>query len=246
MAVDVGALPVATWSGLVGLGRERDRVRPTPARLRAVEEPTAAPSPHQKGHDFLARCHAGEAGIREEFLESYGPLVRFAMSSVLRQKGVRLEAEEMEDLFQSLLLSFFDRDCRRLKLYDGRGGASFATFIRVCATRQTLDHLRHLRRQPTFVRDEAATGSRSLFDDMADPSAGPEARASTDERLRQLRDLVAALPPREQMLVRLHFVEGQSIPEVARVLGITDNATHVLKSRLRTKLRERMEDGENA
>ena len=163
------------------------------------------------------------------------------MSSVLRQRSVRLEIEETEDLFQTLLLSFFDRDCRRLKMYDGRGGASFATFVRVCATRQTLDHLRHLRRQPTFVHDESSDSGRGLFDDMPDPRADPEKSAETGERLRLLRELVETLPPREQLLIRLHFVEGQSIPEVARILGITDNATHVLKSRLRAKLRDRME-----
>ncbi len=240
MAADVGVLPAGTWSGWGGVVRRRERVKPPPAKLRAVAPPIASDA-HQKGLDFLARCRASEPGVREEFLDAYGPLVRFAMSSVLRQRGVRLEPEETDDLFQSLLLSFFDRDCRRLKMYDGRGGASFATFIRVCATRQTLDHLRHLRRQPTFVREDAAGEGRSLFDDMADPTADPEAAAANEERIRHLRDLVEALPPREQLLVRLHFVEGQSIPEVARVLGITDNATHVLKSRLRAKLRERME-----
>ncbi len=215
-------------------------MKATPANLRAVEPP-AQSAAHRKGLEFVARCQAGESGVQEEFVEGYGPLVRFAMSSVLRQRGVRLEPEEVDDLFQSLLLSFFDRDCRRLRMYDGRGGASFATFVRVCATRQTLDHLRHLRRQPTFVREDAAGEGRSLFDDMADPRADPEAAATNHERIRHLRDLVAALPPREQLLVRLHFVEGQSIPEVARALGITDNATHVLKSRLRAKLRGRME-----
>lgn len=238
MAADAGVLQ-GTWAGLGGFGARSARVKPARAKLEAV--PTAKESAHQKGHDFLARCRAGEAGVQGEFVESYGPLVRFAMSSVLRQRSVRLEAEETDDLYQSLLLSFFDRDCRRLKMYDGRGGASFATFVRVCATRQTLDHLRHLRRQPTFVHDDGGSEGRSLFDDMPDPRADPEAAATTEEQVRHLRELVAALPSREQLLVRLHFVEGQSIPEVARVLGITDNATHVLKSRLRAKLRERME-----
>ena len=244
MAAGVGVLPGSSWVGTVdGSEAERSTVKAVPKRRAARGEATE--SVHQRGLDFLERCHAGAPGVREEFVDAYGALVRFAMSSVLRQRGVRMEPEETEDLFQSLLLSFFDRDCRRLKLYDGRGGASFATFVRVCATRQTLDHLRHLRRQPTFVRDEGSTEGRSVFDDMPDPTADPEAAAATEERLRQLRERGAALPSREQLLVRLHFVEGRSIPEVARVLGITDNATHVLKSRLRAKLRERMELGDD-
>lgn len=211
-----------------------------PARARGEAVASGKESAHKKGNDFLERCRAGKPGVQSEFVESFGPLVRFAMSSVLRQRGVRLEPDESEDLYQSLLLSFFDRDCRRIKMYEGRDGASFATFVRVCATRQTLDHLRHLRRQPTFVHDDRGSEEPGLFDNMADPRPNPEAAATTEEQVRHLRELVTALPPREQLLVRLHFVEGKSIPEVARVLGITDNATHVMKSRLRAKLRERM------
>ena len=63
-----------------------------------------------------------------------------------------------------------------------------------------------------------------------------------------LRRLVALLPAREQLLVRLHFVDGLEIPDVAKVLGITENATHVLKSRVRAKLRGQMhaEAGDDA
>jgi DNA-directed RNA polymerase specialized sigma24 family protein len=55
--------------------------------------------------------------------------------------------------------------------------------------------------------------------------------------MEQVRAFVSRLTPREQMLVRMHFVEGLAIPEVARSLRMTDNATHVMKSRLRSKLR---------
>ena len=56
-----------------------------------------------------------------------------------------------------------------------------------------------------------------------------------------LRRLVSELSPREQLLVRLHFVEGLDIPDVARALGVSENAAHVLKSRLRAKLRGQMQ-----
>ncbi len=240
MAAGVGVLPAQGWIGTLS-GSKEERASARTASRRSTTTPEDPEGVHQRGLAFIERCHAGAPGIREEFVDGYGALVRFAMSSVLRQRGVQMQPEETEDLFQSLLVSFLDRDCRRLKLYDGRGGASFATFVRVCATRQTLDHLRHLRRQPNFVREDAPGEGRSLFEEMADPQPGPEAAAATEETLRHLRDVVAALPAREQLLVRLHFVEGRSIPEVARALGITDNATHVMKSRLRAKLRQRLE-----
>jgi RNA polymerase sigma-70 factor (ECF subfamily) len=137
------------------------------------------------------------------------------------------------------LLSFFDRDCRRLKMYEGRNQASFATFVRICATRQALDHLRALRRRPRITaddpRDEREEGRLA---DAVEPGPGPEEQAQVAERLDRLRTAVARLSAREQLVVRLAFVEGREAPEVASVLGVSDNAVHVLKSRVKSKLKE--------
>ena len=59
-----------------------------------------------------------------------------------------------------------------------------------------------------------------------------------EEHSDRLRRAVAELSPREQLVVRLAFVEGRDAPEVAAVLGISDNAVHVLKSRVKSKLRD--------
>jgi RNA polymerase sigma factor for flagellar operon FliA len=127
-------------------------------------------------------------------------------------------------------------------MYEGRNRASFATFVRVCATRQTLDHLRQRRRHPPAIEEaELAQEPGGSLAERADPGPGPESAAATRQTLVQLKEIVAALPSREQLLVRLHFIDGLEIPEVARALGITENATHVLKSRVRAKLRAALE-----
>lgn len=201
--------------------------------------PTAA---FLRGQDFIRRCIAGDPATRDDFVSDYGALVRFAIAAVLRSRDASLLGEELEDLTQSVLLSFFDRDCRRLKLYEGRNQASFATFVRVCATRQALDYLRSRRRRlkaaPDDQRYEDEQGNLA---GMVDPSAGPEERAATAEALERLRRVVAELPAREQLLVRLHFVEGVETADVATVLGVSENAVHVLKSRIKAKLRDRID-----
>lgn len=237
MGVEVVGLARGQWAAASGRA-ERDG-GPLSPQHRAEKSKTAAQA-HEEGRAFLRRLHAQDPQIREDFLSGYGALVRFAMNSVLRQKGVRLDPTEAEELFHALLLSFFEGDCRRLKMYEGRGGASFATFVRVCATRQTLDFTRRRQRQPSFVSSSPDDEAPGVLESMIDDAAGPEENAGAREQVRQLQDLIASLPSREQVLIRLHFVEGQAIPVVARALGITDNAAHVLKSRLRTKLRERM------
>ncbi len=213
--------------------------------LSGVEEladDAAAPVPSEawlRGQDFVADCIAGVGGTRERFVREYGALVRYAVARVLRAKEPALLASDLDDVVQAVLLSFFDRDCRRLKMYEGRNQASFATFVRICATRQALDHLRTLRRRPRIAaedpRDERDEGRLA---DAVEPGPGPEEQAQVAQRLDRLRAAVASLSPRERLVVRLAFVEGRDAPEVASVLGVSDNAVHVLKSRVKSKLKE--------
>jgi RNA polymerase sigma factor (sigma-70 family) len=208
--------------------------------------PTAA---WQRGQDFIQRCIAGEPGTRDEFVVEYSGLIRFAIAAVLRHRGITLLREEIDDLTHNVIVSLFDRDCRKLKMYEGRNQASFATFVRVCATRLTLDHLRSLQRRPQIAAgQQSGDDVRDVLAETADAALGPEEHAAVAEDLATLRRLVADLSPREQLLVRLHFVEGLDIPDVARALGVSENAAHVLKSRLRAKLRGQMraEAGEHA
>ncbi len=203
------------------------------------DPPTLPSEAYLRGQEFIADCIAGVGGTRERFVAEYGALVRYAVARVLRAKEPALLATDLDDIVQAVLLSFFERDCRRLKMYEGRNQASFATFVRICATRQTLDHLRALRRRPRIAaddpRDEREEGRLT---DAVEPGPGPEEQAQVAERMDRLRRAVAELSPREQLVVRLAFVEGRDAPEVAAVLGISDNAVHVLKSRVKSKLRD--------
>lgn len=214
----------------------------------AAGDATGPSDAFARGQDFIARCIAGDPATRDEFVTEYTGLIRFAIAGVLRHRGVTLLREEIDDLAHNVIVSLFDRDCRKLKMYEGRNQASFATFVRVCATRLTLDHLRYRQRRPAIAADaiqvEPSGEARDVLAESPAPGPDPEQQAATSEEIERLRRLVAELPAREQLLVRLHFVDGLDVPEVARVLGITENATHVLKSRVRAKLRDQMQDEE--
>lgn len=217
---------------------EGDSVR-RPVCSEASIAPSASSSEpaEARAPELIAACARGEPAAREEFVRQYEGLVRYAIYVVLRQRSVVLPREELEDLQQTVMAAYFERSCRRLQMYEGRNRASFATFVRVCATRQTLDFLRQRRRRPSFAEEGDPGEGRAELLETADPTSGPEEAAATRQHLARLREVVESLPPREQILVRLHFVEGLDVPAVARVLGISENAAHVLKSRVRAKLR---------
>jgi RNA polymerase sigma factor (sigma-70 family) len=227
-----------------GAAVKTDASRHRDGGTEAASEPGATEA-FQRGQDFIGRCIAGDPRTRDEFVSEYTGLIRFAIAGVLRHRGISLLREEIDDLAHNVIVSLFDRDCRKLKMYEGRNQASFATFVRVCATRLTLDHLRYRQRRPAIaVEHDTGPEARDILGETPDPGLGPEETTSVAEDVARLRRLVTLLPPREQLLVRLHFVEGLDIADVARVLGISENATHVLKSRVRAKLRGQMQDEE--
>ena len=245
MARALEAGPVPWWprrvrapapTGIDGVEVSRPGSSLLGTRSAAGPPPEAPGAAHAKGKAVLAHLRSGAPDAREIFLAEFGALIRFAIHTVLRQRGLHLDQDRLEEIYQAQLLSFFDQNCRRLRLYEGREGASFATYLRVCATRGTLDHLRRENRRTRWIEPEG----EATLSTLPDQRSGPERQSATHQRIEQVRAFIAQLPIREQILVRMHFVEGRSIPEVARSLRMTDNATHVMKSRLRSKLRQEL------
>jgi RNA polymerase sigma factor (sigma-70 family) len=219
------------------------------AQVPAVDETASAPQPTAafvRGKGFLERLVLGDPEARADFVAEYTGLIRFAIAGVLRRRGLEVRKDEVEDLSQGIFVSLLDQDCRKLRMYEGRNQASLATFIRVCATRFVLDHIRHERHSPLTPDDAASGETPGRIDEAMDPRAGPEASVATAQEIARLRHAIDELVPRDQLLVRLHFVEGLEVAEVAKVLGLTENATYVLKSRVKKRLRAILGAGKEA
>lgn len=235
---DVLTLPAAS---VAWLREGPERVGREGRRTGRASRRAAAGAAERRAPELVAACVRGDPAARSQFVRQYDALVRFSIVTVLRRSGVSLGPEDMADLHQTVMASYFDDGCRRLRLYEGRNRASFATFLRVCATRQTLDYLR--RRRRALASGEQWEGSTDESPiEQADPGSGPEGFAAAREELDLVRRALEALSPRERLLVRLHFVEGLETPELARALGTTENAALVLKSRIRQKLRRAIEE----
>jgi RNA polymerase sigma-70 factor (ECF subfamily) len=63
-------------------------------------------------------------------------------------------------------------------------------------------------------------GAETIRAEPRDPGAGPVAVAVAVERAERIRSAVADLPARLRRPVLLHFVEGLSYREIARILGV--------------------------
>jgi len=162
--------------------------------VSAVTDPGASP---QKPTDPLL----------EIYLERRANLVRFFAA----RTGSRLLAE---DLAQELYVKIATRD-------PAVTAENPVALIYRIATNVMLDRARGEAR--ATARDAAwrrVAHATAGGEDVADETPADEAVASR-QRLRQLVEAVAELPPQMQRAFRLHKLEGRSQSDTAQVMGLS-------------------------
>ena len=146
--------------------------------------------------------------LLEIYLERRANLVRFfAARTGSVSRG--------EDLAQELYIKLASRDLSAITVEN-----PVALIYRV-ATNVMLDHARGDAR--TVARDAAWRRLSHVSVGGVDIAIEPAAddAAASRQRLRQLVDAVAELPPQMQRAFRLHKLEGRSHAETARVMGLS-------------------------
>lgn len=171
-----------------------------------------------------ALADADDAAVRT-FERRDRLVVRHALGRALRTWKPEAPVEP-EDLVQDFVGFLFEDGGRRLRTYQGR--SSFKSWLYTVAVRWFQ---RQLARRRADRRGEADLGLRP------DGRHTPEGAAMAAQSAAAVRTAVAALPPEDQLYVRLFFVEGLNATEVAQRLGKGKSAVRMRKMRIIERLR---------
>lgn len=129
-------------------------------------------------------------------------------------------------------------------------GEVFVAALRACATGNAPDLswllLVARRRIADFYRERERAVSVSAPAELAaqvaaDARAEPEQQALRGEDRRTLHLLIAALPPEQRDVLALRFAAGLRAPQIASLLGKSDEAIRALLSRAVRRLRKEWE-----
>ncbi|HZR85006.1 MAG TPA: sigma-70 family RNA polymerase sigma factor [Candidatus Binatia bacterium] len=186
--------------------------------------------------ELLRACIRGDVSARRQLVQEYSGIVSYGVTVIFQQFGRPSRREEIEDLCQDVFLALFDQDARKLRQYQGRNGCSLASWIRVVANRLTIDRLRREGRTVSLDDPNNLESSR-VRNAEPDAKPGPEPQVEEAQRAARVREMIAQLPPKDQLFVQLFYFQGLPIEEVAQTIGITTNAAYVRKMRLHEKLR---------
>lgn len=187
---------------------------------------------------LVARCAGGDREAWASFLTAHSERIRHAIRHAIAHRGIDLSREEEEDLHAEALASLIADDYRRLKTYRGHNRCSLGTWVCLVATRLTLNQLSALRRWATT--QPAATDPMPVLATQPDERPDAEEILARRQLVEAVEEAVTELSTADQLLVKLCFYQEWSGGEIARFLGITENAVYGRKRRVLQRLRQRL------
>lgn len=158
--------------------------------------------------DLLQRARAGDAEAAGVLLEKYRPYLRILAQRLLDQNlAARLDAS---DLVQQTCLSVLGR----LPQFDGQDEAQFIAWLRTIHEHNIQDAIRdHMHAQKRAAGREVAFDADALAAQLR--ASSPSQRVLVGESAARLAAALLELPDDQREAVRLRYLEGRSLAEIA-------------------------------
>ena len=173
----------------------------------------------QEKDNWLTLLRSRDHQAFGEFIDKYKETVFLCC----RRLGLR--EDEVEDVASETFMAAY----KALSRYGGR--CELDTWVWSIAYRKGIDHLRRNRRQRQLVA-EAGHGA------VEGTEAGPATALQGRELEKVVWEAVGRLPRLWALAVILHYREGKSVADIAKIMDNKENTIKTYLFRGREKLRE--------
>ena len=178
-------------------------------------------------------CAAGEERAWEIFLTRYREKLYDAARAITRED---VSARELADSLYANLYGTETRAGRRpckLNYYTGRG--SLEGWLRATLAQEYVNHYRRQRRLVSL--------EEKIEDGAQFAAADPPSELPPDPRLAEATDAaLAALAPEERFILASYHLDGRTLAEIARTLGVHESTISRKLERIARAVRERITD----
>ena len=188
--------------------------------------------------DILAGCIAGDRKIQEAFVRKFSDFVYKTVLYTFKNKNITHSQSDIEDLHSTVFVKLFEKRCKKLAQYKGKNGCSLMSWIRLITVRTVLDHVRS--RSDALSRKEFIVPV-DVLGDVGEDAQNPLARIENAEQFQLIKEGLEALSSRDRLFLKLHFFKGLSVPETAKIIGITETNAHALKHRVVKRLKKQVD-----
>ncbi len=177
--------------------------------------------------DLVARMRRGEQRAFDEFFDTYAE--RLAAFAARRSS---LDAAALEDVVQLTMINAI----RGLPGF--RGGAALFTWLCQICRNQLADVARKAARQPRVQSiDQLAENRGATIVELTD-FRDPLDECADDSSRQAVRRVVNSLPASYARILELRFGDDLTVPEIARMLQLTEDAAESRLARARQAFRE--------
>ncbi len=186
--------------------------------------------------EFVRQFIKGENQARDQFIKRYSRLIYNYIQHVLGTKGLQGHVSYADDIFQGFIVFIIDEDCKRLRSFKAKNGATLATWIRYLTINFTRDYLRKIK--PVFSLDTETEEGLTLKDMLVDNSSSVVEDLSKEEEFKTLDDCIDLLDSNDKYFLELNFNQKVSLEIMKDFLKLTRGAVDMQKMRLMKKLKD--------
>lgn len=187
---------------------------------------------------WIRDAKAGDRPSLEQLLLAhYDDLTSFLAQRLREAKPGLLS---VEDLVQQTMMQVF----RDIKRFEPRASVSFSAWLKAIANHRILDEIRNKRRQKRGGDWQRRWGIETESGNVLNPidaapatDNSPSRSVSRHEKWQKLIELMQQLEPDQRQAVRLRFLEGLSIEEIAVAMDKTTGSIRGLLHRGKATLR---------
>jgi len=193
----------------------------------------------EENRELLSKCLSGDRKSSENFVRQFSSLVYKSIQCTLLSKQVPFGKQDLEDLHHTVFLKLFERSFAKLRLYKGKNGCSLASWIRIITVRTVLDQLRNKGYDAIGWQNK-----RIALDQLPElrlDEFETEGQLERTELNRLLQACIDRMSPRDQLLIKLHFIQGFPLSEVAGIMQLSADNTYTLKHRAIQRLKSMVE-----
>lgn len=188
--------------------------------------------------ELLAECIRGNPRAQEAFVREYSDLIYRSVQYALKCRNATYTPQDVDDLHNTIFVKFFENRCSKLRQFKGKNGCSPATWIRLIAVRTVLDYLRKSRTDAITRQERLLPLEKAIH--LSGETPKPWVAMEKKEQLKKIREAMKRMLPRDRLFLKLHCLEGLEIPEVARILKISETNAYSLKHRAIARLRQQV------
>jgi RNA polymerase sigma-70 factor, ECF subfamily len=227
-------------SGCDKIGLTRDSFAAILVEI-GVKQATSSPSENELRTFFLSlrvdelaiarACAAGSDPAWEVFMTRYREKLYLSALRIAREDSA---ARELADTLYADLYGTTTRDGQRvskLNSYSGRG--SLEGWLRTVVAQEYVNRYRRTKRLVS-LEEEEEEGAQFR-------APNPQPVAAADSRLAQATDeALAFLPGEDRMVLSAYYLDGRTLAEIARMLGVHESTISRKLDKLAKSLRKQI------